>query len=195
MRGVSVGEMVSTLAPRDERYVFAALDELIAENILVSDRAHYRFAHARAEEAHLYAWTGTDLRLVSSTGSGVPPSSVETLIHGAAALALSEATADRTLTVGEPVTESALANSALMSAKATAGLSAMVNSIALPPEANYQAFVLSHWNGERFVVVGALAVKMLPNDLCRLDMRSLAAAAAAMYARRDEAPTAIRRIT
>jgi hypothetical protein len=55
--------------------------------------------------------------------------------------------------------------------------------------------VLSHWNGERFFIVGALAVKMLPNDLCRLDVRSLAAAAAAMYARRDEAPTALRRFT
>jgi hypothetical protein len=150
---------------------------------------------AKAEEAHLYAWTGTALRLVSSTGSGLPPSSVETLMHGAAAQALSEATADRTLTLGEPGSESALADSALMSVEATAGPSAMVNSIALPREANYQAFVLSHWNGERFVVVGALAVKILPDDLCRLDVRSLAAAAAAMYARRDEAPTALRRFT
>ena len=83
--------------------------------------------------------------------------------------------------------------SALMSMDGTGGPSAMVNSVALPPEANYQAFVLSHWTGDRFVVVGALAVKMRPDDLCRLDVRSLAAAAAAMYARRDGAPTAVQR--
>jgi hypothetical protein len=187
-------------APRGaqaDRSAEILIDELAARAGSAEDAHAYIVSMlagwARAEEAHLYVWAGASLRMVSSIGSGLPPNNVETLLHGAAVLALSEAVPDRTLTVGDG-TESALADSSFTSLDGSGGPSAMVNSVALPPEANYQAFVLSHWDGERFVVVGALAVKMLPDNLCRLDVRSLAAAAAAMYARRDGAPTAVQRI-
>ena len=122
-----------------------------------------------------------------SIGNGKAPSSVEGALGRAAAKAQLEPANDRTVSVGDPSTESHLSTSLLMPSEQLAA-----NSLAAEANGeNYRAYLLSHWNDSRFVVVGALCIKLQPGNLGALDVSSLAAAAAAMYACQQDAATAI----
>ena len=175
-----------------------ALIQDLASRAGSTEEAHVQIvsmlaARARAEEAHLYAWTGREMRLVGSTRPDLPPGDLETALNRAAIRAASEAARENTATATGYGNESTLAESMLTSAGETLGHSAMDRTGPPSPQVSYQTFVLSHWSGERFEVVGALAIKLHSQDLCRLDPSSLASAAAAMYARRDGAPTVMQR--
>ena len=150
-------------------------------------------AWADAEEAHLFSWDDAVLHRVSSTCANIPPATVAELITRAVAQAVREEEVARTTHVDGHRSESICSTHALLRLEPSLVADQEMCSVALPLGSSYQAFVLSHWDGARFIVVGGLLVRVKTGGLCRLDVRKLAAAGAAMYERADDSATVIER--